>query len=125
MLMNKPTAFDDYVSDFSVEISERLHQIRTLILSIAPEATESIAYGMPAYKLFGKPMVYVAGFKKHIGFYALSSGDKKFKEQLSEYKQEKGSVQFPHNKSLPYALIEEIIRFRIYELMLLNSQKNE
>jgi len=37
--MNKPTAFVDYVSDFSVEISERLHQIRTLIRTIAPEAT--------------------------------------------------------------------------------------
>lgn len=121
--MNKPTSFDEYVSDFSFEISEKLNQIRTLIRTIAPEATESITYGMPAYKLFGKPMVYFAGFKKHIGFYALPSGHEKFKEKLSEYKQGKGSVQFLHNKPLPYALIEEIIRFRIYELTLFNSQK--
>ena len=121
--MNKPTSFDEYVSDFTFEISERLNQIRTLIHTIAPEATESVAYGMPAYKLFGKPMAYFAGLKKHIGFYALPSGHEKFKEKLSEYKQGKGSVQFPHNKPLPYALFEEIIRFRIYELTLFNSQK--
>ncbi len=125
MLLKKATTFEEYVSGFPPEIAEKLVKIRSLIRTIVPAATESIAYGMPAYKLFGKPLVYFAGFDRHTGFYALPSGHKQFEKQLSEYKRGKGSVQFPHNKPLPYDLIEQIIRFRIEELTFLNSLKNE
>jgi len=113
--MMQATSFQDYIASFSAEVQTRLVQIRNLVVQIAPEATESISYGMPAYKTYGKPLIYFAGYKHHIGLYATPSGHEKFKEALSVYKQGKGSVQFPNQESLPIKLIEEIIRFRVAE----------
>lgn len=112
--MNKEIkTVDDYISYFPSETKTKLKIIRQIIKDIAPEAIESISYGMPAYKINKKPLVYFGGFAKHIGFYATPTGHEKFKKQLSVYKQGKGSVQFPLDQQLPVALIKNIIKFRL------------
>jgi uncharacterized protein YdhG (YjbR/CyaY superfamily) len=88
--------------------------LRKTVKKIAPDAEEKITYQMPAYSLNG-PLVYFAAFEKHIGFYPVPSGIEAFKEELSGYKQGKGSVQFPLDKPLPMKLIAEIIKFRMIE----------
>ena len=90
--------------------------LAALAWSAAPEAQESIAYDMPAYKLNGKPLIYFAGYAKHIGLYATPSGHAAFAEELSHYKQGKGSVQFPLNQEMPWDLIERIVAFKADEL---------
>lgn len=106
---------EQYISGFPPEVRTLLEQIRSIIKKAAPDAVESIAYGMPAYKLKGKPLVYFAGFKNHIGFYATPTGHAQFANELSNYKQGKGSVQFPLNKPLPIDLIRSIVEFRVIE----------
>ncbi len=103
---------DKYIAEFPVEVQEILQQIRTLILQIAPDAVEKLAYGMPGYKLNGKPFVYFAGYAKHVGLYATPVAHEAFAEELKGYKQGKGSVQFPLNKPMPYDLIRRIIEFK-------------
>ena len=104
-----------YFAKFPETSQKRMQQIRMLILEKAPEAQESISYGMPAYKTNGKPLIYFAAFKNHIGLYATPSGHTHFAEALSQYKQGKGSVQFPNEQPLPLDLIAEIIAFRVEE----------
>ena len=70
---------------------------------------------MPAYMLNKKPLVYFAGFKNYTGFYATPTGHKEFDSELSQYKQGKGSVQFPLDKSIPFNLIKQIVFFRVDE----------
>lgn len=106
---------EEYIGQFPEKVQDILRHIRKLIKANAPEAEESMAYGMPAYKIYKKPLVYFAAFKNHIGFYATPSGHTEFQEELSRYKQGKGSVQFPLDQEVPYALIERIVRFRIEE----------
>lgn len=110
---------DKYIAAFPANVQELLKQIRTIIKDTAPEAVESIAYGMPAYKTNGKPLVYFAGFKNHIGFYATPTGHEQFAAELSSYKQGKGSVQFSLEKPVPFDLIKRIVEFRVKE----NSSK--
>lgn len=106
---------DQYIMSFPVEIQDLLMQIRSVIKEKAPDAVESISYGMPAYKTHGKPLVYFACFKNHIGFYATPTGHAAFAEELSVYKQGKGSVQFPFSKPIPFELISRIVEFRVKE----------
>ncbi|MBL7883041.1 MAG: DUF1801 domain-containing protein [Bacteroidia bacterium] len=106
---------DKYIQGFPENVQPILQAIRKVILENAPEAEEQIAYGMPAYKINKKPLVYFAAFKNHIGFYATPSGHEEFKDELSKYKQGKGSVQFPINKAIPYELIKKIVKFRVNE----------
>lgn len=103
------------MQQFPDNIQEILRNIRKLIIDNAPESEELIAYGMPAYKTNKKPLVYFAAFKNHIGFYATPSGHHEFEKELSQYKQGKGSVQFPLNQPIPYKLIERIVKFRVTE----------
>ncbi|MFZ9981427.1 MAG: iron chaperone [Cyclobacteriaceae bacterium] len=105
----------EYISQFSRVAGDRLQILRSLLHTIAPDAEESISYGMPAYKLGGKPLIYFAGYERHTGLYALPSGHKKFSKELSRFKQGKGSVQFPHEEDLPVELIKKIIKFRVSE----------
>lgn len=104
----------DYIKTFPEEIQAILEKLRALVLKNAPDAVESISYGMPAYKTHGKPLVYFAALKNHIGFYATPTGHSEFAEQLSKYKQGKGSVQFPFD-SVPYELVEKMVVFRVKE----------
>ena len=106
---------EEYLQQFEGVCRDRLSQVRQIILKEAPDAVEGISYGMPAYKTFGKPLVYVAGYAKHIGLYATPSGHKAFDSELASYKQGKGSVQFPHNQPLPEDLIRRIVAFRTQE----------
>lgn len=106
---------ETYIQQFPEKVQEILRNIRQLINANAPEADELFAYRMPAYKTHKKPLVYFAAFKNHIGFYATPSGHSEFKNELSKYKQGKGSVQFPLDKPMPYQLIERMIKFRVKE----------
>lgn len=104
----------DYIKTFPKEIQVILEKLRALVLKNAPDAAENISYGMPAYKTHGKPLVYFAAFKNHIGFYATPTGHAEFAEQLSKYKQGKGSVQFPFD-AVPFDLVEKMVVFRVSE----------
>lgn len=69
---------------------------------------------MPTYYLHGN-LVHFAAYKNHIGFYPAPTGIEAFKNELSNYKGAKGSVQFPINKPLPFDLIRKIVEFRVSE----------
>lgn len=112
---------ETYIQQFPAEVQQILRNLRNLVKVNAPDAEESFAYGMPAYKTHKKPLVYFAAYQNHIGFYATPSGHSEFQEELSKFKQGKGSVQFPLNQPIPYKLIERIINYRVAE----NNDKAE
>lgn len=116
MKENKTTyqSIDEYILQFSPDIQDILKMLRKVIKEAAPDAEEKISWGMPAFTHHGS-LVYFAAHKNHIGFYPAPSGIEAFKQELSEYKAAKGSVQFPITKPLPYELISKIVRFRVAE----------
>ena len=114
MRTNKATDVDDYISTFPEDVQVLLKQVRSTIQTAAPEATEDIKYGIPAYVLDGN-LVYFAAFKNHIGLYALPSGNIEFQKELKIYKTGKGSIQFLFNQPMPLELITKIVNFRIAE----------
>jgi len=114
-MKSKSKNVDEYIKAFPEDVQKILEQVRAIIKEKAPEAVETISYGMPGYKTHGRPLVYFAGYEKHLGFYATPTGHEKFKTELSKYKQGKGSVQFPLDKPIPFDLIAKIVEFRLKE----------
>ena len=112
--MQKPIDVDEYIAGFPKEAQKILQQLRAAVKGVAPQASEAISYGMPAYKLNGM-LLWFAAHTKHIGFYPRVSGIAAFKKELSAYKGAKGSVQFPFDKPLPLSLIKKIVKFRLAE----------
>lgn len=101
-----------YMEQFNVNVQERLQQLRGLILAESPDVVESYSYGLIGYKRNGKPLVYIGGFTKHIGFYATPNGHEAFAKDFAPYKQGKGSVQFPLDQPLPLDLIKKVVQYR-------------
>src|SRR5258708_12331119 len=114
--MNKTSSnsIDEHIAIFPKDVQEILQKIRVTIQKAAPDAKETINYGIPTFTLEGN-LVHFAGFKNHIGFYPTPSGIEQFKKELSIYKGAKGSVQFPLDKPIPYVLITNIVNFRVKE----------
>ncbi|MCX6557610.1 MAG: DUF1801 domain-containing protein [Candidatus Aminicenantes bacterium] len=114
---NKKTGFqtvDAYIKTFSEDVQQILRGLRAAIKAVAPDAGETISYGIPTFTLNGN-LVHFAAYKNHIGFYPTSSGIDAFKKELSAYKTSRGTVQFPIDKPLPLALIKKIVKFRVAE----------
>lgn len=114
MEQNTPKNIDAYIADFPADTQKLLEQMRATIKAAAPDAEETINYGMPTFTLQGN-LVHFAGYKNHIGFYPAPSGIQAFQQELSVYKNAKGSVQFPLDQPLPLDLISEIVKFRVLE----------
>jgi uncharacterized protein YdhG (YjbR/CyaY superfamily) len=115
--MIKRTKFEDidsYIASFPEDTRRLLQKLRITISKAAPEAKETINYGIPTFTLKGN-LVHFATFKNHIGFYPTPSGIEAFKKELSAYEGAKGSVQFPLAKPIPFDLISKIVEFRVKE----------
>jgi uncharacterized protein YdhG (YjbR/CyaY superfamily) len=107
---------DEYIAKFPKNVRDVLEELRRVIKDSAPEADEAISYGMPAFKLNGKNLVFFAAWKNHVGFYPGGpSAIEAFKKELSPFKQAKGTVQFPLDKPIPFDLVKKIVKFRVRE----------
>jgi uncharacterized protein YdhG (YjbR/CyaY superfamily) len=110
----KPKSIEEYIMTSAPEIQERLRHVHEAIRSAAPGSKEELKWGMPAYS-YKRILVAFAAFKNHIGFYPTPSAVTAFLKELSRYKTAKGSIQFPHDQTLPLPLIKKITKFRVKE----------
>jgi uncharacterized protein YdhG (YjbR/CyaY superfamily) len=113
--MNPHKEIDAYIAAAPKETQPLLKQMREAIREVAPEATETISYGIPTFKMGGN-LVHFGAFKTHMSFFPTSSGVAAFAKELSKYKLSKGTVQFPLDQKLPLSLIKKIVRFRVKEV---------
>ena len=105
---------DEYIGGFPAEAQKVLKKIRSTIKKAAPKAEERISYGIAAYFENGI-LIYFAGFKNHVSVYPAPRGEPEFKKDLAAYKGGKGTVQFPLDAPVDYALITRIVKFRQQE----------
>ena len=109
-----PKTIDEYVASFPKDIQAILEKIRMTIKQAAPDAEETIKYGMPTFTLKGN-LVFFAAFKRHIGFYPPTTGNEQLNHALAAYQGPKDSLKFPLDKPMPYDLISEIVTARVKE----------
>jgi uncharacterized protein YdhG (YjbR/CyaY superfamily) len=117
-----PKDIDEYIRGFPEDTRMILEKIRQTISEAAPEAQETINYAIPTFQLHGN-LVHFAAFKRHIGFYPGPSGIAHFNKELSIYENAKGSVKFPLDEPIPYALIRAMVSFRVQENLAKAAEK--
>lgn len=92
-----------------------LERIRSAVRSLAPEAQEVIAYGIPTFKLDGN-LVHYAAFTAHCSFFpGRALQDDAFRQDLAGFKISKGTIQFTADNPLPEELVRRIVMLRISE----------
>lgn len=108
-----PKSVDEYIAAQPEAVRPKLEQVRAAIRMAVTEALEGIGYRMPGYKLYGKPMLYFAGFKEHYSLFAASGTFfATLEEELRGYDRRKGTVHFPLTKPVPVKLISRIAKLR-------------
>jgi len=112
---------DDYIANQSEEAQNKLQELRNIIKQAAPDAEEVLNYKIPCFNLVpnGKrdQQLMMAAYAKFIGFYPFPTTMAAFSAELKEFKQGKGSVQFPLDKPLPKDLIIEMVKYRREEIL--------
>lgn len=106
---------DEYIAAFPSDVQQILGRIRETIRKAAPDAEESISYRIPTFKLNGV-LIYFDAFKTHIGVYPITPAMKsKFKKEIARYAAGRGTLRFPLDERIPYALIGRIVKVRVRE----------
>ena len=107
------SAIDRHLKKFSGAQLETLQHLRETILSIVPQAKETISYGMPAFEIDGKVVAGFEGFKKHCSYFPHSGSVIEELEAFPDWCEvSKGTLKFPIGKKLPKTLVRKLISVR-------------
>jgi uncharacterized protein YdhG (YjbR/CyaY superfamily) len=107
---------DAYLARVSEPARGTLNKIRAAIRSAAPrEATETISYGIPAFKHNGV-LVWFAAFSDHCSLFPTAAVIETFKNELKGFSISKGTIQFPTDKPLPAALVKKMVKVRVAQI---------
>ena len=107
----KPKSVDEYIQAAPEEAQEKLKEIREILKKIAPDAKESLKWGVPVFEE-NRILFAYAAFKSHLNFMPTPSSLEPFKKELAKYKTGKGTIQFPYDKPLPKMLVRKIAAYR-------------
>src|SRR5512139_2370713 len=104
--MVAPTSVDDYIAAQPGDRRAALQELRTTIRAAAPEATETIAYEMPAFRTDGRFLVSYAAFRVHYSLFPASEAVvAALGEELTPYLAGKGTIRFGADEPIPVGLV--------------------
>ena len=110
---------EDYLAQAPEPQRTTLVQLREALRDLLPEASEELAYGVPAFKVEGRPVAGFAYFKSHCSYFP-HSGDilAGMGDELAGYEWSKGTLKFAVDSPPPRDLIERLVTRRLEELAL-------
>jgi uncharacterized protein YdhG (YjbR/CyaY superfamily) len=112
----KPTTIDEYLAAVEPAKRKALERLRRNVLSAAPNATECVAYRLPAFRLDGKLLVIFGAAAKHCALYPMSRRVvAAHKDELRGFDFSEGTIRFQPDRHLSAALVRTLVKARIAE----------
>jgi uncharacterized protein YdhG (YjbR/CyaY superfamily) len=113
----RPASIDAYLAAVPPNARAGLQKLRTMIHTAVPEAEEGISYGVPTFKLNGRPLAAFAAAKEHSSLFPMSAAViRGLASELEKYATSKGTIRFPPDRPPPARLVTKILKARITEL---------
>lgn len=111
----KPQTIDEYLGPLSDDKRSALEKLRKDIRAVVPTAEECISYGIPAFRLDGRVLVFFGAATRHCSFYPGAAPIEVCKDALATYDTSKGTIRFAPGKPLPATLVRKLVRARVAE----------
>ena len=114
---SKGDVFAAYIAAQPQVAQRALKRVRAIVRKAMPGVEERISYGIPAFRLNGLNVLYIAGWKAHYSLYPSTKAlERAFEKELAPYElSHKGTIRFPLTEPVPAKLIERIAKFRAKE----------
>jgi uncharacterized protein YdhG (YjbR/CyaY superfamily) len=112
--MTDPETVDDYVATLAPDRRAVMEQFRATITAAAPDAVESLAYKMPAFRSHGGQ--FLVSFDAYYSLFPASeSVVERLGDEIRPFLAGQGTIRFPASKPIPTDLITRIVKIRLAE----------
>jgi uncharacterized protein YdhG (YjbR/CyaY superfamily) len=110
----KPQTIDEYLAGIGAEQRAALERLRRIVRAVAPEAQECISYGIPAFRLEGKVLIYLGAAAKHCAIYGVEESRR---GEFEGYDiRGRGTLRFTPDRPLPEDLVRRLVKARLAKL---------
>jgi uncharacterized protein YdhG (YjbR/CyaY superfamily) len=114
--MAHDSPIDDYLADVAADQREALQRLRTQVARLIPDAVETISYGMPAFTVRGRAVLWFGAWKTHCSVYPLPDTFlEAHADALKGYRRTKGSLHFTPETPLPEPLVKSLVETLVRE----------
>jgi len=112
------TTVEEYLAALPDARRGAVEELRETIRAAAPDATETIAYQMPAFRSHGGQfLVSYAAFKNHYSLFPASGAViEALGAAIEPYLAGKGTIRFPASAPIPMAVVARVVKARLEEL---------
>ena len=108
---------DAYLAKLPAAPRAALQKIRKAVAGAAPDAVEGFSYGVPAFRLEGRPLIGYSAAKDFCSLYPMSGTVlRSLAKELEGYDTLKGTIHFTPQKPLPISLVRKLVKARIAEI---------
>ena len=107
--MSGADAVEAYLSSVPEAQQGAMREIRAMRRAAAPDAEETVKYGMPTACVGTVSILYYAAWKAHIGLYPIYRGDAVFETMVAPYRDKTDTLRFSKKQPVPFEVIGRVI----------------
>ena len=116
-MSTKPGTTAEYVATLTDEQQATLERLRATVRAAAPDAEEVFSYGIPGFRLGGRPLLWIAAWRRHYAVYPISADEVTAMAAPGDvFEVEKSTIRFPVGTPLPYDLVTRLVQARVGKL---------